>query len=156
MDAPRAHTPAERPLEILFELRLADSTACFGGSGRYHRCDGYCVALDVATLGASGCRCFVSALLTANGQSMISDTISQRNRDPQLSQTALALMDGSKRYGEFFAGKENVNRFPRHKARSHWPHASTVAVGLPAASSTADAPIAIDRDIAARTLQSSW
>lgn len=45
----------------------------WGGSKRYDCGDHCCVALDVATLGANGCRCLVSALLTPKRQPIVAD-----------------------------------------------------------------------------------
>ena len=67
-------TPTERPVDIIFEPRLADATAGFRGCGRYRYGDRCCVALDVAILGASGCSCLLSPVLKAKRQPIALDT----------------------------------------------------------------------------------
>jgi hypothetical protein len=69
--AARRRTQTERPVDIILETRLPDSRSCFGGCGSRHCGDRSCLALDAATLGASGCGYLVSALFAPKRQLIV-------------------------------------------------------------------------------------
>jgi hypothetical protein len=89
MDIPRICAPRDRTVGFILGLGLADAAARFGRCSRFGCSDLCCLTLDVATLGACGGCCPVSALLTAKRQSVVSRRVRRGRLAEPRSPTAV-------------------------------------------------------------------